>query len=33
MAHGDPLEKRTAIVDFELFRADLAAALGERDPA
>lgn len=32
-AHGDPLEKLTETVDFELFRADLTAALGERDPA
>ena len=32
-AHGDPLEKLTATVDFEMFRSDLAAALGERDPA
>jgi IS5 family transposase len=32
-AHGDPLEKLSATVDFELFRAGLTAALGERDPA
>lgn len=32
-AHGDPLEKLTATVDFEMFRSHLAAALGERDPA
>jgi transposase, IS5 family len=31
--HGDPLEKLAATVDFEMFRADLAAALGPRDPA
>lgn len=32
-ARGDPLEKLAATVDFEMFRADLVAALGERDPA
>ncbi len=32
-AHGDPLEKLAATVDFEMFRAALTAALGERDPA
>ena len=32
-AQGDPLEKLAATVDFEMFRADLAAALGPRDPA
>lgn len=31
-AQGDPLEKLAATVDFELFRADLVAALGARDP-
>ena len=31
--HGDPLEKLGATVDFEMFRADLVAALGVRDPA
>ena len=31
-AHGDPLEKLAATVDLEMFRADLVAALGERDP-
>ena len=31
--HGDPLEKLAATVDFEMFRADLEAALGPRDPA
>lgn len=31
--HGDPLEKLAATVDFEVFRADLDAALGPRDPA
>lgn len=30
-AQGDPLEKLAATVDFELFRADLTAALGSRD--
>jgi len=30
---GDPLEKLAATVDFEMFRADLAAALGRRDRA
>ena len=30
-AQGDPLEKLAATVDFEIFRSDLAAALGERD--
>lgn len=32
-AHGDPLEKLGETIDFEMFRADLVAALGERDPA
>jgi len=32
-AQGDPLEKLSATVDFEIFRADLAAALRRRDPA
>ncbi len=32
-AHGDPLEKLPATVDFEMFRADLNTALGERNPA
>jgi hypothetical protein len=27
-AQGDPLEKLAATVDFEMFRADLAAVLG-----
>jgi transposase, IS5 family len=30
-AQGDPLEKLAATVDFEIFRADLEAALGVRD--
>lgn len=30
---GDPLEKLAATVAFEMFRPDLAAALGPRDPA
>jgi len=30
---GDPLEKLAATVDFELFRPELTAALGARDPA
>lgn len=30
---GDPLEKLAATVDFELFRPELNAALGPRDPA
>jgi hypothetical protein len=30
-AQGDPLEKLATTVDFELFRADLTAALGCRD--
>ncbi|MEQ8964871.1 MAG: IS5 family transposase [Azospirillaceae bacterium] len=30
-AQGDPLEKLSATVDFELFRADLNAAVGPRD--
>lgn len=30
-ARGDPLEKLAVTVDFELFRAVLAAALGSRD--
>ena len=32
-AQGDPLEKLAATVDFEMFRGDLIAALGPRDPA
>jgi IS5 family transposase len=32
-AQGDPLEKLAATVDFEMFRRDLTAALGPRDPA
>jgi len=32
-AQGDPLEKLAATVDFEIFRAELLAALGPRDPA
>jgi IS5 family transposase len=32
-AQGDPLEKLVATVDFEIFRPELAAALGRRDPA
>ena len=32
-AQGDPLEKLAATVDFEIFRAGLAAALGSRDRA
>lgn len=32
-AQGDPLEKLAATVDFEIFRAELAAALGARDGA
>ena len=32
-AQGDPLEKLAATVDFEIFRADLDAALGPRDRA
>lgn len=32
-AHGDPLEKLAATVDFEMFRADLIPVLGEGDPA
>ena len=32
-AQGDPLEKLAATVDFEIFRAELAAALGARDRA
>jgi IS5 family transposase len=32
-AQGDPLEKLSATVDFEMFRPDLAAALGPRDEA
>ncbi len=32
-AHGYPLEKLSATVDFEMFRADLIAALGGRDQA
>jgi IS5 family transposase len=31
--HGDPLEKLATTVDFEIFRAELVAALGARDPA
>jgi hypothetical protein len=30
-AQGDPLEKLATTVDFELFRADLTAALGQRN--
>jgi hypothetical protein len=30
-AQGDPLEKLSTTVDFELFRAELTAALGTRD--
>lgn len=30
--HGDPLERLSATVDFEMFRADLTEALGRRDP-
>jgi hypothetical protein len=30
-AQGDPLEKLAAIVDFEIFRHELEAALGSRD--
>ncbi len=30
-AQGDPLEKLSATVDFELFRAELTTALGTRD--
>lgn len=30
-AQGDPLEKLAQTVDFELFRAELTAALGTRD--
>lgn len=30
---GDPLERLASTVDFELFRAELTAALGPRDPA
>ncbi|MBR0678300.1 transposase, partial [Roseomonas alkaliterrae] len=32
-AQGDPLEKLAATVDFEIFRAELAAGLGARDRA
>jgi hypothetical protein len=32
-ARGDPLEKLSATVNFEMFRGDLVAALGPRDPA
>jgi hypothetical protein len=32
-AQGDPLEKLSATVDVEMFRPDLAAALGPRDEA
>lgn len=32
-AQGDPLEKLTATVDFEIFRTELDAALGRRDPS
>jgi IS5 family transposase len=32
-AQGDPLEKLSATVDFEMFRPDLVAALGRRDVA
>ena len=31
-AQGDPLEKLATTVDFEIFRAELVAALGPRDP-
>ncbi len=31
-AQGDPLEKLSATVDFEMFRPDLVTALGPRDP-
>jgi hypothetical protein len=30
-AQGDPLERLAATVDFEMFRIELAAALGSRD--
>lgn len=30
---GDPLEKLAATVDFEIFRAELVAAQGPRDPS
>jgi hypothetical protein len=32
-AAGDPLERLAAVVDFELFRPELDAALGRSDPA
>ena len=32
-ARGDPLGKLAATIDFELFRTDLVAAIGRRDPA
>ena len=32
-AQGDPLEKLSATVDFEIFRSDLVVALGPRDPS
>src|SRR6056297_1203040 len=32
-SQGDPLEKLAATVDFEIFRAELAAVLGPRDPS
>jgi hypothetical protein len=31
--HGDPLEKLATTVDFEIFRAELGAVLGARNPA
>lgn len=31
--HGDPLEKLSATVDFEIFRGDLEAATARRDPS
>ncbi len=30
-SHGDPLERIAGVVDFELFRADLNAALGRSE--
>jgi hypothetical protein len=30
-AHGDPLKKLAATVDFEIFRAELTAELSKRD--
>ncbi len=32
-AHGDPLERIAAVVDFEVFRADLNKALGRAEGA